>query len=61
MSIFDKELPMIFRNQLNGKSAQETYIEFKRQQQKELFPELEQELRDKIEKTIQDILSTLNI
>ena len=60
MSIFNRELPSKYKNQLNGKTATENYIDFKKEQQAE-FEIDRNELKKQIEVALSDILATLKL
>jgi hypothetical protein len=60
MSVLNREPPSRYKNQLNGKTATENYIDFKREQQTE-FEIDRNELKKQIEVALSDILATLNL
>lgn len=60
MSVLNREPPSRYKNQLNGKSATENYIDFKKEQQTE-FEIDRNELKKQIEVALSDILATLKL
>lgn len=60
MSVLNREPPSRYKNQLNGKTATENYIDFKREQQTE-FEIDRNELKKQIEVALSDILATLKL
>ncbi len=57
----NREIPRKYKNQLNGKTAQENYAEYKREQQKEFVFDRHTiaDLENLVEKSLSDILATL--
>lgn len=65
IKMLNKEIPTKYKNQLNGKSLQENYREYKKQQHEEFIFSLSQkakeDLRAEIESAIGDILNSLKM
>lgn len=63
MSVLNREPPSRYKNQLNGKTATENYIDFKNEQREQFEKSLidKNELKEQIEVALSDILSTLKL